>query len=205
MFLVGFSTHLAFTVIFAEGRESNKISACVDKVGNVRILLPRDRTDGKNDSARGRRDGCRPDETAIDWNSQAIVETAKSTSSTPSVAMCPNCDISGAAGDRLSKKDFSNAIFTSAIFSGTNFSESNFTNANLSDSDLSGSNLTKVNFENALLSNAKLDKANATEANFKGADLSGAQLGGVTWSNTTCPDGSNSNGNNNTCEGHLTH
>ena len=36
-----------------------------------------------------------------------------------------------------------------------------------------------------------------------GADLSGADLRGVDWYNTTCPDGTNSDDNGNTCEDNL--
>jgi uncharacterized protein YjbI with pentapeptide repeats len=35
------------------------------------------------------------------------------------------------------------------------------------------------------------------------ANLTGANLTGVLWSNTTCPDGSNSKDNIGTCIGHL--
>ena len=41
-------------------------------------------------------------------------------------------------------------------------------------------------------------------ANLTGANLTGANLAGVTWSNTTCPDGTNSGaGIGATCVGHL--
>ena len=58
-------------------------------------------------------------------------------------------------------------------FSGTNFSD-----FDMSGADLSGSNLT-------------------------GANLIGANLQSVIWSNTICPDGSNSDNNGNTCENNL--
>ena len=58
------------------------------------------------------------------------------------------------------------------------FSGMNFSNFNMSGADLSGSNLTSVNF-------------------------TGANLQSVIWSNTICPDGSNSDNNGNTCENNL--
>ena len=58
------------------------------------------------------------------------------------------------------------------------FSGMNFSNFNMSGADLSGSNLT-------------------------GANLIGANLQSVIWSNTICPDGSNSDNNGNTCENNL--
>ena len=58
------------------------------------------------------------------------------------------------------------------------FSGMNFSNFNMSGADLSGSNLT-------------------------GANLTGANLQSVIWSNTICPDGSNSDDNGNTCENNL--
>jgi hypothetical protein len=52
---------------------------------------------------------------------------------------------------------------------------------------------------------------NFTNANFIRVDLTGsvgidpATRPGITWSNTICPEGTNSNDNGNTCEGHLAH
>ena len=58
------------------------------------------------------------------------------------------------------------------------FSGMNFSNFNMSGADLSGSNLTDANFI-------------------------GANLESVIWSNTICPDGSNSDNNGNSCENNL--
>jgi hypothetical protein len=35
------------------------------------------------------------------------------------------------------------------------------------------------------------------------ANLNGVSLNGATWSNTTCPDGTNSSADGRTCVGHL--
>jgi len=42
-----------------------------------------------------------------------------------------------------------------------------------------------------------------TDADLTGIDLKGADTSGVVWKNTTCPDGSNSDENGETCDGHL--
>jgi len=41
--------------------------------------------------------------------------------------------------------------------------------------------------------------ANLTGADLTGAKLQGATLTGAVWSNTTCPDGTNSNDDGGTC------
>ena len=74
--------------------------------------------------------------------------------------------------------------------SGANFSHSNIYNTDFMDTDLQG-----VNFEHASLFNVE----------FYHSDLSGADLSvlyshtGVTWTNTICPDGTNSVDNGDTC------
>jgi len=45
--------------------------------------------------------------------------------------------------------------------------------------------------------------ANLADANLTGADLTGAELAGVSWSDTTCPDGSNSDAVGGTCANNL--
>lgn len=91
--------------------------------------------------------------------------------------------------------DFSNATFkgsSSLSFSNSNFSGANFTGAylqiHLRDSAMSGTNFTNAQFVNASLT---------------GSDLSTANLTGVTWTNTVCPDATNSDANGGTCVGHL--
>jgi hypothetical protein len=46
---------------------------------------------------------------------------------------------------------------------------------------------------------------NFTDANLQGASFEHRQsMSGSTWSNTICPDGTNSDNNGGTCMGHLT-
>lgn len=127
---------------------------------------------------------------------------------------------------------FNNANLQGVIFKGgalhfTTFVNADLTNADLSDLrpssfnhfgssviDFPGANLTNANFSNDELDgvnfiNAVLHNTNFTNAKFINADLtnatmmSTANLTGVTWSHTTCPDGTNSDNNGNTCIGHF--
>ncbi|MDB4865360.1 pentapeptide repeat-containing protein [Euryarchaeota archaeon] len=70
--------------------------------------------------------------------------------------------------------------------------------ADLSNADLFGANL-----NGADLSYAVLNYADLSYTDLSNADLSGADLTGVYWNNTTCPDGTNSDDNGNTCENNL--
>jgi Bacterial Ig-like domain (group 3)/Pentapeptide repeats (8 copies) len=79
----------------------------------------------------------------------------------------------------------------------------NLRGLNLSGADLSNANLSNANLNGANLSGANLTNANLSGANLNRAQLTGATLTGVIWSNTTCPDGSNSNRDGGTCIGHL--
>ena len=68
---------------------------------------------------------------------------------------------------------------------------------------LSGANLTNSDLRDADLSGVDLTDANLTRANLSGATMTGTKLKGVHWSDTTCPDGSNSDADGDTCLGHL--
>jgi phospholipase C len=83
----------------------------------------------------------------------------------------------------------------------------------LTNADLSHKNLQRVNLSGAILTGANLEgsqigdgflpNANLTNANLRHADLRHADITGVIWSNTICPDGSNSDSHGSTCVGHL--
>ncbi len=115
-----------------------------------------------------------------------------------------------------------------ANLSGSNFNLMSFQNDNLTGADLSGTSLTYAflsfaNLTDANLTNAELSGAQLTGANFTGANLTGADFGGINlagantppgvaysdspagiiWSNTVCPDSTNSNSDGNTCNGHT--
>jgi hypothetical protein len=91
---------------------------------------------------------------------------------------------------------------------GTDLSLADLSNACLNSADLSNANLYGAMLVGADLSNADLSHSNLTSADMRSANLSGANLSGaildnVIWLNTTCPDGTNSADNGNTCIGHL--
>ena len=60
-----------------------------------------------------------------------------------------------------------------------------------------------VNWAYMDLSFADLSFADLSNANLSNADLSNAYLTGVYWNDTTCPDGTNSDNNGDTCENNL--
>ena len=88
--------------------------------------------------------------------------------------------------------DLSNANLTGANLNRADLTGANLSGANLNKADLTGANLTGANLTGANLNKADLTGADLTGANLTGADLTNAKLDGVTWSNTTCPDGTNS-------------
>ena len=75
--------------------------------------------------------------------------------------------------------------------------------ATLAGCNLSGLNFTNAQLAGANLSGANFNKANLTGANLNGATVTNTNFNKVTWSNTTCPDGTNSNNDGGTCAGHL--
>jgi len=78
-----------------------------------------------------------------------------------------------------------------------------YVTANLSDANLKDVNLSRANLVNAKLIGANLRNVVFTNATLLGAQLQGANVNGALWSNTMCPDGTNSNSNGGTCRGHL--
>jgi uncharacterized protein YjbI with pentapeptide repeats len=92
---------------------------------------------------------------------------------------------------------------------GTYIVSSNLTGINLSRTDMVGaelvdSNLSSANLTGSDLANADLAEVNFTGANLMGANLAGAAFPSATWSNTTCPDGTNSDSDGDTCANNLT-
>jgi uncharacterized protein YjbI with pentapeptide repeats len=91
---------------------------------------------------------------------------------------------------------------------GCNLSDHNLSGAVLDSANLRGANLSGANLTGAVLFWANLTGANLTNANLTGAGLnfavlSGATLTGAIWSNTTCPDNTNSSSYSpQTCVGH---
>ncbi len=86
---------------------------------------------------------------------------------------------------------------------GANLEGVNLEGDNLPEANLQGANLQNANLQKANLQGANLNKANLTGANLDGANTKGANLNKITWSNTICPDGSNSNSDGGTCVNNL--
>jgi len=76
--------------------------------------------------------------------------------------------------------------------------------AELAQADMQGSNLQGAFLVDADLQGSHLQGVKLQGADLTGANLTGAVLNGVKWSNTVCPDGTNSNADGGTCQGHLT-
>jgi uncharacterized protein YjbI with pentapeptide repeats len=144
-----------------------------------------------------------------------------------------NANLRGSDGlfSTFHRTDFTSASLSSGIFRQSDFTDAQFVGAQLTAtefrySDMSGVNLTNawiygggdwlmVNLSYADLTNAMMYDLDLRYANLTGADLTGAALAylntsygpadltGVTWSNTTCPDGTNSDNNGNTCMNNL--
>jgi uncharacterized protein YjbI with pentapeptide repeats len=122
----------------------------------------------------------------------------------------------GSATTSYAGVDFSNMdLPVSGTRGGTfDFSSATFTNSELTDGQVSGgcgcvwthSNFSGANFNAARLLYGAFGSDNFHVADFTGADLFGADftgslMTGVTYSNTTCPNGMNSNNVGFTCAG----
>ena len=92
-----------------------------------------------------------------------------------------------------------------ADYANGNLSDTSLDHASLQGAFLAGTNLSGSTLRNADAEGADFAGANLTNADLMNADLSGANVHGVTWSNTTCPDHSNSSSDGGTCAGHLGH
>lgn len=105
-----------------------------------------------------------------------------------STSVMRNADLTGAGAALANFRDcdLNGATFADANLAGAILTDSDGTQADFTDANLSGANLTDMDLTNAVLTRASLD---------------GATLTGVVWSNTRCPDGSNSSDNGDTCEG----
>jgi len=76
--------------------------------------------------------------------------------------------------------------------------------AGLTDTDLEITNLTGADLAGTTLSATAFNEANLTDTNLDNAvEASTANFAGVTWSDTTCPDGTNSNNDDDTCINNL--
>jgi virginiamycin B lyase len=118
------------------------------------------------------------------------------------------CDKS-LAGCNLKGLNSPNIVLVGASLQGDNLLRAQLENARLIGASMQDVNLNGAHLQNAFLDGASLEGANLHGADLSGADLSradltganlhGATLTGAKWSNTTCPDGSNSDSSGGTC------
>jgi hypothetical protein len=94
----------------------------------------------------------------------------------------------GLSGCDLGSARLTDLRLQQANLSGANLSIADLTGTWLANADLTGANLLFAN-----LTDAVLFGANLTGADLEDATVTGADFTSVIWSNTTCPDGTNSN------------
>ncbi len=119
-----------------------------------------------------------------------------------------SCSASAYPGIDLAGCSLAGANLTGSLLQGANLSGSDLAKATLTGASLTGANLTGVSLNDASLGTVDLDWSDLGGADFTGAYLGGAQLqgadlAGAIWSNTTCPDGTNSNDDGGTCAANL--
>ena len=110
------------------------------------------------------------------------------------------CDLAGAnlenadvAGQTFGWTNLAYSDLAGTDLENTTFLFTTFVQANLIGADLRGAKLGLIDFDRANLANANLD----------GAKLFVVNVSGVIWSNTVCPDGTDSSAEGGTCLGHL--
>ncbi len=205
-FFLGIFLAIVVTQVMAHGGNTNLIHGCV-KTSNGAIKIV-----GANDS-------CGSGEIALDWNIQGVqgVQGPQGPAGVNDIpVLCPGCHIFNDGnhdlGDKLAGKDFTNAYIKGADFNGTipaNLQDTNFTGADIREVNFIETNLSNANFSNVYAVAAYFTGANLTNVNFTGAvlddahDIDTTTRPGLIWSNTVCPDHTNSDNNGNTCEGHL--
>ncbi|HSX43486.1 MAG TPA: pentapeptide repeat-containing protein [Candidatus Saccharimonadales bacterium] len=123
-------------------------------------------------------------------------------------------------GSDFTASNFQSVDFRTVLLSGAEFDHSNLSGSNFSGTHngqfgaATNTSFANANFSNATLhdvywdfsviaTNVNFSGASIADSNFTNINLSSANVTGVTWSNTICPDGTNSDNNGNTCIGHL--
>jgi hypothetical protein len=154
-------------------------------------------TDGANGASTLTSDGaptgpCTTGDSDIDYTTGEVWQCTRSAWVDTGHSLAGPAGPAGAAYN-CSATPYPGIDFAACNLSGANLTGANLTGANLSGANLTGANLTGANLTGANLSNANLSNANLSNAALTGATLAYTDLTGVTWSDTTCPDGTNSN------------
>jgi uncharacterized protein YjbI with pentapeptide repeats len=130
---------------------------------------------------------------------------------------CPGCDLGWYGPNnsgRFSGIDFCGADLSYAKMRNLSLQDTSFCGANLIGVDftsdlpdswmvLHGSQFVGADLRFALFVNTALIGIDFSNADMTGADLTNTEISGCTWDNTTCPDGTNSDNNGNTCVNNL--
>lgn len=125
-------------------------------------------------------------------------------------------DLAGADfwGAKLVGVDFTGSDLAGALFGGDTEAQADLTSVDFSGADLTGATLDdtylySVAFDGADVADASFTGATLIFNDFTGADLTGASLDQAdllqfpVWSNTICPDGTNSDDDGGTCANDL--
>ncbi len=106
--------------------------------------------------------------------------------------ICNSCNLNGVnvfAGRNLTEAWLKGTMLDGVSFVGTKFAGANLSGGSYVEANFSGADLTNVDFSDSDLTYA--------------TNMSSSTRTGIVWSNTTCPDSTNSDANSGTCEGHL--
>jgi hypothetical protein len=112
-------------------------------------------------------------------------------------------------GAKLLYSNLDNADLDDAVMTGANLTDATLVGATLEDGTLNAYFI-GVNLTDADLTGSNLDGADLASSNLTGADLGDATMqtatgtDSITWSDTTCPDETNSNNDGDTCLNDLT-
>jgi hypothetical protein len=111
-------------------------------------------------------------------------------------------DLAGAdfTGARLTYATFDGTDLVGAEFGNDNLTQVTFDHADMQDVDLSGTYLYASSLEDTDLTDADFDGAVVLADDFTGANLTGVDS--EDWVYDTCPDGTNSNDDGGSCNGH---
>lgn len=106
------------------------------------------------------------------------------------------------AGATVNTVNLQDAVLIGADFTGATVVQSNLSGTNLTNAVLKNASFTDTTFRNATFTGANLSGATFAGATLKDAiGLNTATLTGVVWTQTTCPNGSNSGSAGGTCVG----
>jgi uncharacterized protein YjbI with pentapeptide repeats len=109
----------------------------------------------------------------------------------------------------LTSADLDDVAASFANLGGANLTDASFVEATLIYASIRGDTLNSTNFNDADLAAANLNEIYPTNADFTNANLGDASVDssaddGIIWSNTTCPDETNSDDDGGTCVNHFT-